>query len=108
MYFLLKCEEGSGRHRALKCGANCSLLGDKLVTSFTSPLTSESVFCRPLKEDPLCLSTQYCLSQCIKGQMPKGHFMGISAALAVVLYLTPVNENVLIYDLRTGRKKKKK
>lgn len=34
--------------------------------------------------------------------------MGISAALAVVLYLTPVNENVLIYDLRTGRKKKKK
>lgn len=40
--------------------------------------------------------------------MPKGHFMGISAALAVVLYLTPVNENVLIYDLRTGRKKKKK
>lgn len=33
--------------------------------------------------------------------------MRISAALAVVLYLTPVNENVLIYDLRTGRKKKK-
>lgn len=33
--------------------------------------------------------------------------MGISAALAVVFYLTPVNENALIYDLRTGRKKKK-
>lgn len=57
MYFLLKCEEGSGRHQALKCDTNCSLLGDKLVTSFTSPLTSESVFCRPLKDDPLCFST---------------------------------------------------
>lgn len=57
MYFLLKCEEGSGRHQALKCDTNCNLLGDKLMTSFTSPLTSESVFCRPLKDDPLCFST---------------------------------------------------